>query len=267
MIDMKRLIISILLVVPMLSNATILNMIAIEEFPELNKVKIKEQLFTDWKIEIDTSDISMSETAIAFEVEGEMIGIMNMDVAIPWKEIEGPCRYSPTWEEAGSEMQKHKAHQIITIMTKNSTLIEREILMNKVVFSFLNLTKSIGVYIGRSQLIRSKNEFIEEAKKINENNYPIANWVFFGLAETKNGNAGFTIGLKHFGYKEFEVLKSEKKLDEIYSLFYNTTSYVVKNSVKLKKKETIGYTEEMKLTIKITKSSITEDKKVILINF
>lgn len=264
---MKRILLSVLILAPIFAQGALLNMIALKEQSILTKEDIQNQIKEDWGINLDTSEISMSENAIVFKAENEMVALMNLDLPIPWDQIEAPCNYSSTWHEATTEMKEHNAHQIVSIISENTSLIKRELLLNKIVSSFLKLNKSIGVYIGRSQLVRSKQEFIEECVKIKDNHYPVANWIFYGLKSTNEGNTGFTIGMKHFGYKEFEILNSVNELSEIYALFYNTSAYVVQNDIIFKKKETIGYTESQKLPLKITKSSITEDKKVILIDF
>jgi len=103
--------------------------------------------------------------------------------------------------------------------------------------------------------------------RIKANALPIGNWLFFGLTKTKKGNAGFTIGLKDFGYREFEILASSKSLGDMYILFYNTSHYVIERGIVFRNKETFGYTKTQKLPIRIKKSAVTRDKKVVLIAY
>lgn len=264
---MKRIILLLLILIPLASNATILNMIALEEAPKLKKKQILEQLYNDWQIKLADDDVEFSDNAIVFEWNGEMFGIMLLDVALPWDALKYACEYSPTWENASEEMKNNKAHMIISIVSKNSDYLSRQVMLSKVIYSFLSVTKSIGVLDGESQLVRSKEEYMAEALLLKENELPIANWVFLGIAATENGTSAFTVGLKRFGYRELEILRSQESKLAVYELFYNTCNYVIGNEVVFKNKETIGYTQDQKLPVKITKSSITDDKKVVLIDF
>ncbi|MEL6254364.1 MAG: DUF4261 domain-containing protein [Bacteroidota bacterium] len=264
---MKKIIIALCFFLPLSMKATLINMVALEKAAIPDKGKLALLLQEDWGLEIDSMDIEGSDKSLAFNLQGETIGFMLMDFAIPWQEIEGPCQYSPTWDEASAEMKKHKSHLIVTIISQKNSLIERELLLNKLVASSLKLTESIGVYIGRAQLVRSKGEFLMETERIRARSLPVGNWLFFGITETKKGNAGFTVGLENFGYREMEILESEKSLGDIYVLFYNTSHYVIAEEVVFKNKETLGYTKTQKLPIRIKKSTVAKGKKVVLIDY
>lgn len=261
---MKQLLLLIALAIPFPSFATLLTMVALEELPSLDQQQIVAQLTQDWGMDLDTADIKVSETVISMKIQNEIIGIVLIDVPIPWAELEMPCKYSPGWETATEEMQAHSSQMIATIIGERSPLLKREILLTKVTASLLSLSTSIGVYVGHSQLVRSKTEYLAESERLRNDDLPIANWVFFGVVETGKGNVGFTVGLKHFGYKEFEVMESSQSLNDIYELFYNTSSYVIGNDVVFRNKETIGYTASQKIPIRFKKSRVGKGKAILI---
>ena len=63
----------------------------------------------------------------------------------------------------------------------------------------------------------------------------------------------FTSGMRFFGKQEMEILGSSYEPDEVLSFMYTICEYVIVEDIELKDGETIGFSEDQKLPIKLSK--------------
>lgn len=244
-----------------------MKMILLEELPVFESESLAKALNDDWGYEFKASEIDASGTAIAFEIEGEMFGLMIMDIKIPESELQNACEYALHWPDAAKQVKRHKAHLIPTIMTANGSMKHRMTLLTKLTATLVKLTKSIGVYVGIQQIMVQAETYVEEAERIKDGLVPVGNWVLIGMGNDDGKMSAFTIGLNAFDYKEFEIIKSKAKAEDIYAVLYNLVEYVVGNDVKLKNGETFGSTKDQKFKIKLTSSEIFTGEKVLLLKY
>jgi hypothetical protein len=122
----------------------------------------------------------------------------------------------------------------------------------------LRTTKSIGVYKGNQSLLIPKEDYLNEAELMDDDYFPLNLWVYFGLRVTDKGNSGYTYGLKEFNKEEFEVLNSSKDLEAIRGFLFNTAHYVLEYDVTFQEGQTIGSSEEEKISISYSKGQLVE---------
>lgn len=242
---------SILLAMPMFNNG--------ETF-ELNKVV--DYLKNHWNTSI--SNIGNESGTVAFSVEGETVALASMPVQIPWGDIEGTAQYSYNWMTANKDLENHNSHIIATIISSKNSELERFKILTKVLSSILATTNCIGVYQGSQSLLIPRQQYLESAEALKNNQIPLDLWVYIGLRKGATGNSAYTYGLKAFGKLEMEFINTKLDLEEMYSFLSNISAYVINSNITFKSGETLGYTAEQKIKITLSKGLFVEGQTLKL---
>ncbi|TGE20018.1 DUF4261 domain-containing protein [Hymenobacter elongatus] len=229
----------ILLAMPMFNN---------EESFDLDKVV--GYLKSNWNVIV--SDINGDNNTVTFTIQGEMVAFATMNVQIPWGDIQETAQYAYNWTTAEKDLENHNSHIIVTVMSSNKSEIERFGILTKVLSSILSTTNCIGVYQGSQSLLISKEQYLDSAEALKQNEIPFDLWIYIGLRKTDSGNNAYTYGLNSFDKLEMEFINSKLELQEMYNFLGNICAYIINSNVKFKNGETLGYTDEQK--IKITQS-------------
>ena len=74
----------------------------------------------------------------------------------------------------------------------------------------------------------------------------------------KNGESGYTDGLRGLGYDEIEVIDSKQSPGDVGEFLTDVANYVVDEEVILQDGETIGFTAEQKLPISKSRGAAVE---------
>jgi len=106
------------------------------------------------------------------------------------------------------------------------------------------------------------------AKLYDENDdFPIENIVYIGLYGDENNTvSGYTYGIEQFGKKELEIIKSSEEAEEVYNFLASISDYIITSDVVLNDGETIGFSEEQKIQISVSKG-IALDGETIKLGF
>jgi hypothetical protein len=177
---------------------------------------------------------------------------MLMDIPIPGDELEFPSQISYLWPEAKDLTPTHKGHIIISVSSTTDNKLNMFKNFTKVASTVLTNTNSLGIYLGNQTLVLPTDFYVGGAKSMTDEELPLLNWIYFGLRKENGKNSGYTFGLKEFGYDELEILNSSNPIEEIQSMLFNISHYIIQGNVELNDGETIGLTEDQK--IKIEKS-------------
>jgi hypothetical protein len=156
------------------------------------------------------------------------------------------------WPEAKDLTPTHKGHIIISVSSTTDNKLNMFKNFTKVASTVLTNTNSLGIYLGNQTLVLPTDFYVGGAKSMTDEELPLLNWIYFGLRKENGKNSGYTFGLKEFGYDELEILNSSNPIEEIQSMLFNISHYIIQGNVELNDGETIGLTEDQK--IKIEKS-------------
>jgi hypothetical protein len=190
-------------------------------------------LLSDFRKNYDheLKEASGDETAAAFRVDGDLFGIVHVKIPIPFSDIEWAAEVAFNWPTALDELKDHKGHVIITTFPGNLKQVERFKILTRLVFSLLRTSNALGVYKGNQRLLVSKDDYLTGEMILRNNTLPINLWVHFCLLTNKNGNSGFTFGMKEFNKLEMEINDSSKSLEEIRGFLYHITYYTLAKDV------------------------------------
>lgn len=230
---------NILLAMPMFNNG--------ETF-EIDKVS--DYLQRNWNTSI--SDLNGASGTVTFSIQGETVALATMPVQIPFGDIQEAAQYAYNWTTAENDLENHKSHVIVTLMSSKNTALERFKILTKVLSSIVATTNCIGVYQGSQSLLIPREQYLDSAEALKSNQIPLDLWIYIGLRQSENGNSAYTYGLTAFDKLEMEFINAKLDLEEMHSFLSNICAYVINSNVKFKSGETLGYTAEQK--IKITKS-------------
>ena len=228
---------------------TISGIILLEGEPSFNALTIQKELETKYQFKIKKK--SSNDGIVILNSENYKIVMVGVDAEIPSDELEYVSKISHVWSDALKNASRHESHIILSVFTTLTDLVDLSIQFTKVASSILTNTKSIGIYLGGQSLILSNEYYVRNTQSMTNTNLPLGNWIYFGLRENNSKRNGYTIGLKEFGFKEIEIIDSEKTFEEIYKILYDLSHHVLLSQTDLRPGETFGYSQTEKLAIDI----------------
>lgn len=196
---------------------------------------------------------SSNSTTAVFEVEDEMVALAYIPLPLPAGELDQSVGYAYYWQEAGEHTKRHQSHIIVTIMKGSSDQVKRYKLFTEIIVSLLTTTNSIAVYMGTQSLIISRESYLDQAEGMDDENYPLNLWMYFGIRSHEGYQSAYTYGLKEFGKLEMEIVHSTRSLEELLEFLFYITHYVVFYDVTFGDGQTCGLSEEERIAISISK--------------
>jgi hypothetical protein len=118
--------------------------------------------------------------------------------------------------------------------------------------------------MGNQSLLIPREDYLAEAALISEEYLPLNIWIYFGLRSTDQGNSGYTYGMKEFGKLELEVHNSSKSLEDVRAFLFNIAHYVLEFDVTFRDGQTVGSSEDEKISITTSKGQFVDGKTLKL---
>jgi hypothetical protein len=139
-----------------------------------------------------------------------------MPAPIPDGDIHGTADYAYNWPTAKEDLKNHNTHVIVTLLSSESSHLERFQVFTKVLASILATTQSLGVYYGTQSLLIPRDEYLESAEALHEEKIPLTLWIYIGIRKSGAESSLYTYGLKSFDKLEIEIINSKENLGELY---------------------------------------------------
>ena len=234
---------------------------------EFNPDAVIRRLRDHWGVSICDEDIASSsqeDKTCVFHVAEYMVAISLMPGRVPGGEFDNLFPVSLYWSNAKEETATHQSHVIVYVSSASGTAIERYSLFTKVIESILSETNSLGVYQGNQTLLISREIYLDMAQGLLTGDLPLPLWIFIGMRKSPKGNTLYTFGLTGFGKLDMEIVESQQDVDDLFGFIVDICSYVISNDVTFKKGETIGYTEDVDVTIDTSKGYILNGNTIKL---
>lgn len=218
----------------------------------------KEKFFADmkseWGIELQNHTPDDDEM-VYVEAEGFRIIIGLMPTAIPGGEAEYYAKANYMWKDAEKVVARHDAHLLVTVLGEGD-MLDRARLYVKVTSSLLKQDTALALY--SEGAVYQPEMYCECADLIKDSSakdaVPILNLVWFGLYGDGKMAGVYTYGMRLFGKEEIEVYvpASAADLNGIRNFLVSVAAYVIGEDVVLRDGETIGFSAEEKLPIKLS---------------
>lgn len=219
--------------------------------------KVIGHLKTFWQLDVSDEDKIDNEAAV-FSIEGQMVAIARMPGPVPWEEIKSTASYNYLWPSAEDELKDHTGHAIVTVMSGDMPALDRYRILSKMLCSILMTSNCVGIYQGSQTLLLSREYYLDCVEDLQTGEIPVPIWIYIGIRSGDNGVSLYTYGMEGFGKHEIEIIDSKKDNTELYDFLLNITSYVIGQDVTLKDGETIGYSADHKVAIKLNKGVFLE---------
>jgi len=228
--------------------------------------KYVKNLKEDWGMSYDF-EITHDNSTIIADNNGMILTASLMPAPIPDNEAVEQAKTNYRWEKAVEAAEKHKAHLLVSVINRGD--VDNIEGAKHYVKLLANATKQEGCLgINILGTVIHPQMYYDFAKLYDENDdFPIENIVYIGLYGDENNTvSGYTYGLEQFGKKELEIIKSSEEAEEVYNFLASISDYIITSDVVLNDGETIGFSEEQKIQISVSKG-IALDGETIKLGF
>ncbi|MBD5130399.1 MAG: DUF4261 domain-containing protein [Ruminococcaceae bacterium] len=219
---------------------------------KLDKAKLFADLKADWGIDIP--DGSKQEDDVVYvDIDGYRVVIGLMPAPVPDGEAEYWAKGNYMWQDAETVTASHKAHAIIAILGKEDDLVKKGELFVKVVCAMMKQETAVAFY--NEGAVFPPKMYIDFAGLLSDGHVPVLNLVWLGIFGDGKQAGVYTYGMRRLGREEMEVYVSADKADfnELREFMLMIASYVLETGATLHDGETIGFSEDQKLPIKLSK--------------
>ena len=245
--------------------ATFVGFVLLDEV-RFDTEKYVKDLKEDWNLDYDF-EITQEDNTIIADYNGMIMTASLMPAPIPDNEAVEQAKTNYRWEKAVEAAEKHKAHLLVSVINRgDADNIEGA---KHYVKLLANATKQEGCLgINILGTVIHPQMYYDFAKLYDENDdFPIENIVYIGLYGDENNTvSGYTYGIEQFGKKELEIIKSSEEAEEVYNFLASISDYIITSDVVLNDGETIGFSEEQKIQISVSKG-IALDGETIKLGF
>ena len=179
-------------------------------------------------------ETSRVDDMLVFHVGATRGAIAAATHPIPGEELEGPIAAAWWWPEAEAKLKGHKAHLLATLSGDTGTLLERTMLLTRLVAAAAaTMNKVVGIYWGGGALVHSPEQFIEDAAQMTREELPLNLWVDFRPQRNPDGSLGiFTTGMSALGHMEMEVAASQGDPEAVMAKLVEVAYHVVDRDLK-----------------------------------
>ena len=236
------------------------------ERADFDAEKYVKDLKKDWGIDYDF-EITHDNNTIIADNNGMILTASLMPAPIPDNEAVEQAKTNYRWKEAIEAAEKHKAHLLVSVINRGD--MDNIEGAKHYVKLLANATKQEGCLgINILGTVIHPQMYYDFAKLYDENDdFPIENIVYIGLYGDENNTvSGYTYGIEQFGKKELEIIKSSEEAEEVYNFLASISDYIITSDVVLNDGETIGFSEEQKIQISVSKG-IALDGETIKLGF
>ncbi|MEO1517532.1 MAG: DUF4261 domain-containing protein [Bacteroidota bacterium] len=239
---------------------TLLGIVLLKQNQSLNTEAMISDLTDKWQLSIDSQKVENG--AAVLQIEGYQIAIGEVAAPVPADDIQSVAKISYFWENATEEASQHEGHVILSILNAGKNPILENRLFNKLAAAVLENSQSLGVYLGGRSLLLKKEFYLSNTENMSDTNLPTYNWIYCGLRRENGKQSVYTYGMTDFGKMEMEMIHSDRKLSDLTAMMYNIVHYVLYYDVSLKDGETIGMSDDQKLTITESKGEFLEGQSL-----
>lgn len=218
----------------------------------------KNKFFADmkgeWGIEI-ADDHPEDSDVVYVDAEGFRIIIGLMPAPIPNGEAEHFAKANYMWKGAEKVVARHGAHLLVTVMG-DGDMLDKARLYVKVTAALLGQDTALALYsegaVYQPEMFRECADMMKDSSM--HGVLPMLNLVWFGIYGDGKVAGVYTYGMRRFGKEEIEVYvpADAADLNAIRNFLVSIAAYVICDDVVLRDGETIGFSAEEKLPIKVS---------------
>lgn len=221
--------------------------------------KIAAELPQNWYVKVDS--LNITEKTTLFSTGGVTVMLAYLDYPINPEEIQIASGISWLWKTAAQETAAQKAQLVISVMGNSAKTVELYRLFTRVAAASLSTVSSAsGVYMNSEYLLISKGYYLEAARNMGRDGWPLYCWMYFGLLEDKGKSSTYTYGMSEFGWPEIEIPQSSLNIQDAHALIYEVAEKALASNGKPwtdGQQVTLG--EKRKVTVRVSPAQVIRE--------
>jgi hypothetical protein len=191
------------------------------------------------------TDVVEEPGVVAGRIPGGTVKILSHPTPIPARELERPVALAWQWPTAREEVSAHQGHIIVHAGSTSARLIDLVRLQARLVAAVAATTPALGVYVPDAVMVRSRDDWLDEAIAVEGDNFSLLLWVGINPVREANGRvSAYTTGMSRFGIMELEVWASTRPLEEVLDRVRDAIDVQVGTDRRLADGELFGYPVE-----------------------
>lgn len=219
----------------------------------------------------EASDASADENDPILTLTVEGIGnafIALMPIAIPNGEAEAGFPLSVSSFSADSNLKKHQAHVLVTLMpTAETDAVEAMMAFTSLLAAVTETTQSVGVYWGNVGATHTSEFFLSIASEYDVNPR-ILLWNGISRAPEGGGKMSFlSYGMNQIALPDLYLICDANAASQALGRLFDLLSYIAGRGKAIPAGDTIGATAEEKIRVKYVKSPADKSKIVWKVEF
>ena len=194
--------------------------------------------------------------------------LLALDTPVPDGEAEASAANNPFWPEGAEQVARHRAHVVVSLSNADADEgpdLEEDTRHTRTYAAFAHLVAgllghpdALGVYLGDQGVVYQPSFYIEAVNDAGDGLPWEVAWFTWAAWESEGVSCGSTHGLRVFGHEELEIRGSTELPSTVMDMLANVASYVVESGAVLLPGETLGYTDDQKLTIIAVEGSFVD---------
>ena len=201
---------------------------------------------------------------LIFPFGGDMAAISLLAEPLPPRERDAACAAAWYWPDAAQTLVSQQAQVLVGVLPESGDRIGAALRLTALASVVAETSASLGVFWGPSCLIHAPNAFATYAQQMSRQALPLYLWIDFHVdADAQGTHSLYTRGLAVFQSMEIEVYGSSKSPQELVARVYDIVHYVLAKNAVLHEGETIGRTNEERISVHLGPSRQDLEARVI----
>ena len=191
---------------------------------------------------------------------------------MPPMPVDDELRGSPLWPTLPEDFAEHQSHWIVTTAASRLQPLDQALLVTNVTNAVLSThPTSLGVMWGGHAVKSSSESFCEIVDSLGDDELPLVLWIEFtiipGDPEDDTPMVALTGGMNAFDLMEIESIGAPESPEEMLRRLSGICEYLLHNGPILEHGNTIGQTDNERITILHGDSAFGREGKVIHLKY
>jgi hypothetical protein len=214
------------------------------------------------------TEVSEEQGVLVARIPGGTVKMLSLPAPIPPQELEGPVALAWHWPTAREEVAAHQGHVIVHASSTEVHPMDLWRLHTRLVAALVATTPALGVYVGDAMMVRSREDWLDDALATEGDGLPILLWVGINPVREEDGRASaYTTGLSSFGIMEMEVRGSARSFEDVMGRLADAALYQVSTGARLGDGETFGFSSEDRHAVRHLPSRFLPDTRVAVLEW
>jgi hypothetical protein len=214
------------------------------------------------------TEVSAEQGVLVARIPGGTVKMLSLPAPIPPRELEGPVALAWHWPTAREEVAAHQGHVIVHASSTELHPMHVWRLHTRLVAAVVATTPALGVYVGDAMMVRSRDDWLDEALATEGDGLPILLWVGINPVREEDGRvSAYTTGMSSFGIMEMEVRSSARSFEDVMGRLTDAALYQVGSDNRLGDGETFGFSAEDRHLVRHLPSRFLPDTRVAVLDW